>query len=235
MPDDATPAVPAPAIPAIVLERYAIANQLARAGQTTEALAAYESVVSNDAGQPLQGTITGEFLAQLELHKGCCYQALENDEAAIAIFAEMDRYLAGQLDMADLYTFYLAYGNSLGAVGRQAVMDDRLARAMNIALDQLDDWERFRDAWYKVLYWDRQQHWWSSLAEHSQAAYGFALQHQDVTLQLQARAYSCFAERGLRNYDAARQTAGEMLTIYRQVAPQSVMVEQWEAFLYSLP
>ncbi|MBI4782697.1 MAG: hypothetical protein HY785_15455 [Oscillatoriophycideae cyanobacterium NC_groundwater_1537_Pr4_S-0.65um_50_18] len=204
-------------LPPILQQRYTAATQLAETGEIAAALIAYQEILQADSGQSLQGVVTGEFLALVELHKAHCHQILGNDQAAHAIFEEMDRYWAGQLSMADLYIFYFSYGNTLGRLGLLKDMEDRLAHAMNIALEELADRDKFREVWDSVLYWEKHHEEWSLLAEHSQSAYEFGVQDQDIAMQRQAIAYRCIAEHSLGQYEPARRSAEEMLRLVRDV------------------
>ncbi|HEY9626862.1 MAG TPA: hypothetical protein V6C84_06135 [Coleofasciculaceae cyanobacterium] len=204
-------------LPPILQQRYTAATRLTETGEIAAALVAYQEILQADSGESLQGIVTGEFLALVELRKAHCHQVLENDQAARAIFEEMDRYLAGQLGMADLYMFYLSYGNTLGRLGLLKDMEDRMAHAMNIALEELADRDKFREVWDSVMYWEKHHEEWSLLAEHSQSAYEFGIQNQDIVMQRQAIAYRCVAEHSLGQYESARQSAEEMLRLLRDV------------------
>jgi tetratricopeptide (TPR) repeat protein len=222
-------------VSSILVERYITATQLAETGQIAEALAAYQEIFQGESGESLKGFVTGEFLALVELQKARCSQILGDHQSANAIFEEMDRYLAGQLDMADLYQFYLSYGDSLGSLGLIKDMEDRMAHAMNIALEELNDIARFRAVWDQTLYWEKEHELWSLLAEHSESTHQFGVQYQDIAMQLKAITYHCYAQRGLGNYEVAKQAAEGMLRLYRELEGNSIVVKEWEDFLASLP
>lgn len=221
-------------IPSICLERFHQAIQLSQDGNVTKALDQLQGIFEQDNGHSLQGSVTGEFLATVELHKADCLTRLGRATEAQAIFQQLDRGLAGQLSTESIYDFYVAYGNTLGQLGQLADMADRMAHAMNIALDRLQDFDRFRQVWYWVLYWEKQHQAWDLLDEHCIDANGFGLENNDLQLQIIALEFRCHAHRALGRLDQARTGAAGVLAWKRQAQADCASIQEWEAFWVSV-
>ena len=221
-------------IPAICLERFNQAVQLANDGDRANALDQFQHIFDRDDGQSLQGSVTGEFLATVEFQKANCLMHLGRPTEAQAIFQQLDRGLAGQLNTETIYDFYVAYGNTLGQLGQLPDMIDRMAHAMNIALERLRDLDRFRQVWYWVLYWEKQHQAWDLLDEHCIDANGFGLENNDLQLQIIALEFRCHAHRALGRLDQARTGAAGVLAWKRQVPTDRAAIQEWEDFWVSV-
>jgi len=221
-------------IPAICLERFNQAVQLANDGDRANALDQFQHIFDRDDGHSLKGSVTGEFLATVELQKANCLMHLGRHTEAQAIFQQLDHGLAGQLDTATIYEFYMDYGNTLGQLGQLPDMIDRMAHAMNIALERLQDFDRFRQVWYWVLYWEKQHQAWDLLDEHCIDANGFGLENNDLQLQIIALEFRCHAHRALGRLDQARTGAAGVLAWKRQAQADRAAIQEWETFWVSV-
>lgn len=184
-------------IPSILLNRFTEAVNLANNGKPGEALEKYQNIFTDEEGKKIQGGITGEFIATVELRKAYCLMDLQKYQEAKEIFAELDKFLAGQLETIALYDFYFSYGNTLGNLGLLGEMEDRMARAMNIATEYLQDNDKFRNIWYWVLHWESLHQAWDSLREHCDSAYNFGLQNNDLQLKAIAMEFNRLAKENL--------------------------------------
>lgn len=220
-------------VPQVCLDRFNEAARLAGEGDIASALAQYEAVFADLGNQP-SGVVTGPFLALVELRKAYCLMSLRNYAAAQAIFQSLDRGMAGQLETAEIFDFYLAYGNTLGHLSLLEEAIDRFAHAMNVATEYLRDAERFRTVWYWVLYWEKYHGAWEALDEHCADVNGFGLENQDPQLQIMALEFRCYADRALGRLAAARQGAEGILAWKQQTQVDPAEIAQWEAFLASL-
>ncbi len=218
----------------LFLQRFAEASDLAAQGQSAAALAKFKTIFIDENQQKIPGAITGEFLATVELRKAYCLMDLQRYIEAKAIFEQLDQLLAGQFGMVDLYDFYFSYGNTLGNLGLLTEMEDRMARAMNIATEELQDANRFRDLWYWILHWEKHYQAWELVEEHGQSAYEFGIQNQDLQLQILALEFQCYAHRALGRLNEARQGATIVLSWKQQLEDDPSSIQEWELFLDSL-
>lgn len=218
----------------ILLNRFVEAANLASSGQSAAALEKYQSIFTAENEEPIKGVVSGEFVATVELRKAYCLMDLGRYQEAKAIFEELDEFLAGQLDTDDLYYFYLSYGNTLGNLELLEKMQDRIARAMNIATEELQDLDKFRNAWYWLLYWEKSYQAWESLDEHCIDADVFGVQNNDLQLRAIAFTFRCYAHRGLGRIEAARQGAETILRWKQNAQEDPEALREWELFLESL-
>ncbi|MGB3695384.1 MAG: hypothetical protein WA865_20745 [Spirulinaceae cyanobacterium] len=221
-------------IPEILLQRFNEAAKLASEGAVAEALEKYQTLFRPENGQKIQGEITGEFMATVELRKAYCLMDLGEYQKAKTVFEELDKSFAGQFDTEGLYEFYFAYGNTLGNLGLLEQMEDPIARAMNLASEELQDAKKFRDTWYWLLYWEKYHEAWESLEENCLSAKTFGVQKNDFHLQVMALEFICYAYRGLGRYDEARRVVETLLEWNRATNSEEERNQQWEAFLESL-
>ncbi len=181
-------------IPSILLSRFDEAANLANNGKPGEALEKYQNIFTDENGKKIKSGITGEFIATVELRKAYCLMDLQKYQEAKDIFAALDKFFAGQLDTIALYDFYLSYGNTLGNLGLLGEMEDRMARAMNIASEYLHDKDKFRKVWYWVLHWELLHQAWNMLSEHSDSAYHFGIENYDLQLKMIALEFQRLAK-----------------------------------------
>ncbi len=182
-------------VSSIFVNRFDEATNLQSNGNHEEALEKYQAIFRDEDGGKSERVITAEFYATVEMRKAYCLMDLQKYQEAKAIFEELDDFFAGQLDMIGLYDFYFAYGNTLGNLGLLKEMEGKMARAMNIAAEYLEDGEKFRNVWYWVLYWEGFHQAWESLSKLSVSAYGFGVENNDLELQEMALKFrSIFAD-----------------------------------------
>lgn len=234
-----TDPTPESGIPSLCLDRFDAAVQLANAGDTAAALAHYRAIFAGEEGQQLQGTIPGRFVALVQLRQAYCLMDLGDYDAARELLIQLDRGLAGQLSTEEIFDFYVAYGNVLGNLALtngdllpEAI--DRFAHAMNVAVEYLQDPDRFRAAWYWVLHWETQTGAWEALDEHCVDASGFGVENNDPQLQLIALEFRCYAHRALGRPDQARQSATAILAWKQQNQADPSEIAAWNDFLDSL-
>lgn len=236
---------PAPesAIPSLCLDRFNEAVRLANAGDAAAALAHYRAIFAGEDGQRLQGTIPGRFVALVKLRQAYCLMDLGDYDPARELLAQLDQGLAGQLSTEEIFDFYLAYGNVLGNLALVSAENqatflpeaiDRFAHAMNVAVEYLQDPDRFRTAWYWVLYWEKQTESWEALDEHCLDAGGFGAENNDPQLQLIALEFRCYAHRALGRPNEARQSATAILAWKQQTQASPEDIDAWNDFLDSL-
>lgn len=170
-------------VSSIFVNRFDEATNLERNGNHAEALEKYQAIFRDEDGGKSERVITAEFYATVEMRKAYCLMDLQKYQEAKAIFEELDDFFAGQLNTLRLYDFYFSYGNTLGNLGLLKEMEDKMARAMNIAAEYLEDGEKFRKVWHWMLYWEAFHQAWESLSEHSVSAYGFGVENNDLELQ----------------------------------------------------
>ena len=181
-------------IPQIFLNRFDEAAKLASEGQYLEALEKYQNIFLDQDNIKIKDIVTGEFLATIELRKAYCLMDLKRYLESKTIFQALDEFLAGQLDTLNLYYFYISYGNTIGNLGLLEEMSNRMAHAMNIATEYLQDAEKFGKVWYWILHWEAVHQEWDSLEEHANDAYGFGVENSDLLLQEIALKFRTVAE-----------------------------------------
>ena len=205
-----------PTVSATFVERFDTAAALARDGQFDDALKAYARIHAPFKDRTEVRVMTSEFLGMIELGKAYCLIKLERMQEAKDLFESRTMETAHtQLPKKTQYEYHFLYGNTLGNLGMIVAMDTVMKRALQVALDDLEDMTLCARTWHWILYWAKRHRDWVYLEEQCYAARAFSMKHNDPVIQEEALEFSCHAYRGLGKIEKARRCAQNVLKKYR--------------------
>src|SRR5271169_2641254 len=149
-------------VPSELIDLFNNAAALAREGSHEKALAIWDQVINarEKDGAP---RAVNEFFGQAHMRKAWSLMDLDKAQEAQAIFeSEFIQTCLGQFDLKVLFDYYFSYGNTLGALGDISGMDDKFARALNIAADERDGYNA-QLCWLNLMHYAELHSDWTYL------------------------------------------------------------------------
>src|SRR5581483_11918116 len=148
-------------------------------------------------------TVANDFMGQAHMRKAWSLMDMRRFQDAKAVFeTDFMRSCLSQFDMKVLFEYYFSYANTLGELGDIKGMDDKFARALNIAADESDGYSA-QLCWLNLMHYAELASDWVYLEKESRACIQFAENSELPKLALAAglkRATSLFK---LAQYDKA--------------------------------
>lgn len=151
-----TPAKPEPPSPVskTFVDRFNQAAGLAREGKHERAIKLYETIFEPFPDPDEERRMSGDFFVEVFLRKAYCFMDLKKYHEALETFENPE--LVPLLEQAlppQLYSYFHACGNTLGAMGATSEMEQHLSKAVRLATENMKDQQKTDDCRNSLRMW----------------------------------------------------------------------------------
>jgi len=194
----------------------------AREGAHEQALTVWDRIIKDGNQTPPQA-VTTDFLGQAHMRKAWSLMDLGRYEEALTIFdSEVLRNCLGQFELKVLFDYFFSYANTLGELGNLEGMDDKFARALNIAADEGDGYNA-QLCWLNLMHYAELKQDWVYLEQESRSCIEFSDNSELPKLALAAGLKRATALFKLNQSDKAVKQASRVLSFARELGEREAV------------
>lgn len=157
-----------------LIDQFNDAATLAREGSHERAVRVWDQIINHNSGGESPPAVAKDFLGQAHMRKAWSLMDLNQYREAKLIFeSEFMRSCLANFDLKVLFDYFFSFGNTLGELGDIAGMDDKFARALNIAADEGDAYNA-QLCWLNLMHYAEVCSDWEYLERESRSCIQFA-------------------------------------------------------------
>lgn len=199
-----------------LIDMFNQAASHAREGHHADALKVWDHIIRSTGTTP-PPMVTKAFLGQVFMRKAWSLMDLERYDDAHAIFdSDFMKSCLGNFELKVLFDYFFSFANTQGELGDLAGMDDKFARALNIAADEGDSYSA-QLCWLNLMHYAEVNADWAYLERESRSCIEFADNSEIPRLALVAGLKRATALFKLAQHDKAKNQAERVLGFARQL------------------
>jgi hypothetical protein len=217
-----------------LLSRFNTAADLFSKGNFANALETYQGIFAPEAGVEIESP-SESFCLEVRLRTAACLVELGDFvEAKFELNHENTRLLLEFAGPAQRETYFFTFGNVLAKLGDYSGSDLLLARAQEIAVNEIGNPSVVDRICRYRLHWANHYGEWSNLLDLAQECRTYAAANGLLALMHWSTEAICFALRGLHQYAEAKQGAESICTRLQKSGARPEHIAVWTKFITEL-